>query len=52
MLIDMFGHIPVTGEKIAWHGLDFEIVDRDGARIDKVLITPVAASEEPGDESG
>jgi putative hemolysin len=48
----MFGHIPVTGEKIAWHGLGFEIVDRDGARIDKVLITPVAASEEPGDESG
>ena len=52
MLIDLVGHIPVTGEKITWHGLDFEIVDRDGARIDKVLITPIAASEEPEDENG
>ena len=52
MLIDMFGHIPVTGEKLAWHGLEFEIVDRDGARIDKVLITPRTTSDEPDDESG
>jgi putative hemolysin len=52
MLIDMFGHIPVTGEKIAWRGLEFEIVDRDGARIDKVLISPLAASEEADGESG
>lgn len=42
MLIEMFGYIPVTGEKITWHGMDFEIVDRDGARIDKVLVTPRA----------
>lgn len=49
MLIELFGHIPVTGEKTAWHGLDFEVVDRDGARIDKVLITPIAAGEQPGE---
>ncbi|WHZ17947.1 MAG: hemolysin family protein [Rhodanobacteraceae bacterium] len=50
MLIELFGHIPVTGEKTAWHGLTFEIVDRDGARIDKVLVTPVV-SEPQTDEA-
>jgi putative hemolysin len=32
-------HIPVTGETIAWRGFDFEILDMDGHRIDKVLVT-------------
>ena len=31
--------IPVTGEKFEWRGFDFEIVDMDGQRIDKVLVT-------------
>ncbi|HET9818322.1 MAG TPA: hemolysin family protein [Rhodanobacteraceae bacterium] len=51
MLIEMFGHIPVTGENIAWHQWKFEIVDLDGARIDKVLVSPVMA-EEDVDTSG
>jgi len=51
MLIELFGHIPVTGEKVAWHGLDFEVVDRDGARIDKVLITPLAGNDKKSDAS-
>lgn len=46
MLIELFGHIPVSGENILWRGLKFEVVDRDGARIDKVLITPVATGDE------
>ncbi|MBS0381746.1 MAG: HlyC/CorC family transporter [Proteobacteria bacterium] len=49
MLIELFGHIPATGETTQWHGFKFEVVDRDGARIDKVLITPPASSE-PTDE--
>ena len=32
-------HIPHTGEKLSWRNFDFEIVDMDGARIDKVLVT-------------
>jgi len=51
MLIELFGHIPVTGEKVAWHGLDFEVVDRDGARIDKVLITPLPGNDKKSDAS-
>jgi len=31
--------IPVTGEKLEWKGFRFEIVDMDGHRIDKVLVT-------------
>ena len=31
------GHIPQTGEKLRWNTFTFEIVDMDGARIDKIL---------------
>ena len=32
-------HIPRVGEKFHWEGFHFEIVDMDGQRIDKVLVT-------------
>ena len=32
-------HIPVTGEKFDWRDFEFEIIDMDGQRIDKVLVT-------------
>lgn len=31
-------HIPHTGEKFDWRGFDFEIIDMDGQRIDKLLV--------------
>ncbi|HZI69427.1 MAG: hemolysin family protein [Ginsengibacter sp.] len=31
--------IPVTGDKFDWRGFDFEIIDMDGQRIDKVLVS-------------
>ncbi len=40
-------HIPKTGEKAKWKGFKFEIIDMDGHRIDKVLVT---ASQEILDE--
>jgi putative hemolysin len=30
--------IPVTGDTFAWRGFEFEIIDMDGQRIDKVLV--------------
>ena len=33
-------HIPATGEKLKWKGFELEIVDMDGHRIDKVLVSP------------
>jgi putative hemolysin len=40
-------HIPETGETFGWRGFEFEIIDMDGQRIDKVL---VKASDEIKDE--
>ena len=31
-------HIPQTGERFDWNGFDFEIIDMDGQRIDKLLV--------------
>ncbi len=39
LLLYYFHHIPVTGEKLKWKDFTFEVVDMDGRRIDKVLIT-------------
>lgn len=33
------GHMPTTGEKIHWKDYDFEVMDMDGNRIDKILVT-------------
>jgi len=51
MLINQFGRIPQVGEHFDWRGYRFEVVDLDGARVDKILI---AAQGEPAaeDESG
>ena len=38
LLLDELKHIPSTGETLSWNGFRFEIVDMDGARIDKVLV--------------
>ncbi len=35
--------IPKTGDRLKWRGFDFEILDMDGHRIDKVLVKPSQA---------
>lgn len=32
-------HIPVTGEKLEWRGFKLEVIDMDGHRIDKILVS-------------
>lgn len=39
LILEQFKRIPHAGDKIAYNGLNIEIVDMDGARIDKVLVT-------------
>lgn len=39
LIIDLLEHIPTTRERVTWHGFEFEIVDMDGVRIDKILVT-------------
>ncbi|KRA53267.1 hemolysin [Pseudoxanthomonas sp. Root65] len=38
MMIERFGRIPHVGERVDWAGWRFEVVDLDGARIDKLLL--------------
>lgn len=38
LILEQLKHIPATGEKLSWRDFSFEIVDMDGARIDKVLV--------------
>jgi putative hemolysin len=45
MVMAALGHIPQTGEIFEWRGIRFEVVDLDGARIDKLLITPAPQIE-------
>lgn len=35
-----FKHIPLAGSRFEWAGWQFEVIDMDGNRIDKVLVTP------------
>ncbi len=50
MVMAALGHIPQTGEVFAWRGIRFEVVDLDGARIDKLLVTPAPHIEAADDE--
>ncbi|MDD2845990.1 MAG: hemolysin family protein [Rhodoferax sp.] len=43
LLMAVSGHMPVTGEKIDCEDWQFEVVDLDGKRVDKVLATPLTA---------
>lgn len=36
-VLHRLGRIPRTGEHLAWRGLDVEVVDMDGPRIDKLI---------------
>lgn len=38
MVMAQFGRIPQPGEHFSWEGFRFEVVDLDGARIDKLLV--------------
>ena len=46
LIIEQLKHIPQAGERTEWNCFNFEIVDMDGARIDKVLVTLNGKQEE------
>ena len=45
MVIEHFGRIPHVSEYFQWKNLRIEVVDLDGARVDKVLISRVQSSD-------
>lgn len=38
-ILDVLGHTPATGQAVTRYGYRFEVVDMDGLRIDKVLVS-------------
>jgi putative hemolysin len=47
LLLSVSGHLPHTGERILCAGWEFEVVDLDGRRIDKVLAKPLSIDTPP-----
>jgi putative hemolysin len=43
-MVTHLGHIPRVAERFEWGGLTFEVVDLDGHRVDKILVSPARAS--------
>lgn len=41
LILEELKHVPSTGEKLSWLDFEFEIIDMDGARIDKVLVNKI-----------
>lgn len=46
LIIELLSHIPHAGERVEWNGFSMEIVDMDGARVDKVLVKLIVPKEE------
>jgi putative hemolysin len=40
-VMNKLGKIPITGDKVEWDDFIFEVVDMDGNRIDKILVTRI-----------
>ncbi len=47
-VITRLGHIPEVGERFVWQEMTFEVVDMDGRRVDKVLVS--GQNPPPADE--
>ena len=39
LILEQLEHIPQTGESLNWNNFELKVIDMDGARIDKVLVT-------------
>lgn len=48
LVISLLGKIPETGEVVHWDKWRFEVVDMDGLRVDKVLISEISAAPSEG----
>jgi putative hemolysin len=46
LVLVRLGRIPAVADSFEWGSLRFEVVDMDGNRVDKVLVTPVSTRQE------
>ena len=47
-ILSHLGHVPEVSESFRWKSYEIEVVDLDGKRIDKVLVTPVKDVQRAG----
>lgn len=52
MVMLLLGRLPQTADTVEWEGWRFEVVDLDGKRVDKVLVTPLSAQHGEGGDAG
>lgn len=45
------GRLPQPTDRFEWHGLNFEVIDMDGRRVDKVLVTTLPQRAATSEES-
>jgi putative hemolysin len=45
------GRLPQPTDRFEWHGLNFEVIDMDGRRVDKVLVTTLPQRASMSEES-
>ena len=46
MIMLLLGRLPDTTDTVEWEGWRFEVVDLDGKRVDKVLVSAIAPAED------
>ena len=46
MVMLLLGRLPRTTDVVEWHGWRFEVVDLDGKRVDKVLVSRIEPTDE------
>lgn len=53
LVLEELEHVPTAGERIEWKDFSFEVVDMDGARIDKLIVKrlPEDRKDAPAKES-
>jgi putative hemolysin len=44
MVMLLLGRLPATADTVEWEGWRFEVVDLDGKRVDKLLVTRIEQS--------
>nr|MCU0813646.1 hypothetical protein [Burkholderiaceae bacterium] len=47
MIMLLLGRLPQVTDHVEWQGWRFEVVDMDGKRVDKVLVSPHPTQGEP-----
>jgi putative hemolysin len=49
LVLDELGRIPKIGESVTWRGYQLEVMDMDGQRIDRILLTSIPKESKPAE---